>query len=143
MKFIVCSLVLLTIQISLASELSPYSESNPYSDTCHARLLIMAEHHNVAPEVIDHYKKFIVTPDAIESIQKVSTLIQGQEPYTAMLKDGNQIEATYYHSGPSKGRASVYATYHKPDMLVSLDLPIDLKNFSILKCLYLAQQNHD
>lgn len=128
--------------ISLACELSPYSETNPYSDPVHARLLKTAEVCQVPDSTIEFYKNFLVHPDHIVMIVKVATEIKGQEPYKAQLRDGNIIEATYHHSGPSAGYASVFATYHKPGIANPLYLPINLKNFSIIKYQY-QKMNHD
>lgn len=126
--------------IFLVSSISLASEYNPYSDSLHSRLLAIAENCNVSDEVIKHYKTFVVSSNDIEMVEKVPTEIKGQEPYKAVLKDGNIIGATYQHSGPSQGKAMVYATYYKPGIPNPFYLPIDLKNFNIIKSYYQAQQ---
>lgn len=134
LKFILYSLSLAITQISLASEL------NPYSCSLNGSYRIAAQHAKVKPEIIDLYERFIVAPKDIKTIEPMQDNIRGAESYKATVLNGNEIFVTYYHFGPDQGRAKACSPYCVRGPIwgewITHPLPVHVSNFAIIKACY-------
>lgn len=99
-------------------------------------LLKIARLHKINETAITYYAQLIVDQTHIIKISKNSCLFPTQR-YRAKLYDGRIIDCTYYPLTECAGEIWASCTYIHDSL--KLKLPIDQKNFFILKSYYEKQ----